>query len=92
MTEGFGVDAEIAREIWSARQIMQGARHFDSAIMDRLDALSQVLRAVINSALKDAQGIPSASPPLVAPGGLSVGPHMAVGGTSAIDADDLTPL
>jgi hypothetical protein len=82
----------MAREIWEARQIMHGAKHFDSSIMDRLADLSQVLRSVVNQALKVALDIDAHEPPLVGFGALSIMPNMAMGGTSKVDANDIAAL
>lgn len=92
LSEGFGVEPSKAREIWQARQIMHGAKHFDSSIMDRLADLSQVLRSVVNQALKVALDINPNDAPLVGYGALSIAPNMAMGGTSKVDAEDLAAL
>jgi hypothetical protein len=77
LSEGFSIGEDVARELWKTRQILHGAEEFDSAVMERLPELSQVLRVVVNAALK------------VEHGQLSVSPHMGVGGTRRIDATDL---
>ena len=86
---GFGVDVTVARELWRTRQILHGAEEFDSVVMDRLAELSQVLRAVVNHALKSALGAPAEAPPLVAYGQAAISPHMGLGGTRRLDQRDL---
>ena len=70
-------------------QILHGAADFDSALMDRLADLSQVLRAVVTAALKGALGAPPDYPPIVQYGQLSVSPHMGLGGERSIENGDL---
>ncbi len=92
LTEGFGVDADIARRLWAARQMLHGAHDFDSAVMAELAELSQHLRAVVVAALKPRLGIPDDEPPFALPTGLSVLPFAGVGGTRVITNRDLRPL
>lgn len=92
LTEGFGVDADIARRLWAARQMLHGAHDFDSQVMAELAELSQHLRAVVIAALKPRLGIPHDEPPFALPTGLSVVPFAGVGGTCEITERDLAPL
>jgi hypothetical protein len=91
-TEGFGVDDDIAKRIWEARQMLHGAHGFDSKIMSGLPELSQQLRAVVVAGLKPRLGIPDHEPPFAAPVGLSILPYAALGGTSEVTESDLNPL
>jgi hypothetical protein len=91
-TEGFGVDENIAKRLWRARQMLHGAYDFDSKVMNELAELSQHLRAVVVAALKPRIGIPDPEPPFAASTGLSISPFMGVGGTRKVTQSDLTPL
>jgi hypothetical protein len=91
-TEGFGVDENIAKRLWRARQMLHGAYDFDSKVMSELAGLSQHLRAVVVAALKPRIGIPDHEPPFAASTGLSIAPFMGVGGTRKVTQRDLTPL
>ena len=91
LTDGFGIEPDTARELWKARQIMHGAEEFDSAVMDRLAELNQILRAVVNHALKLALGIGPNEPPVVQFGQFAIAPHIGLDGTGEITETDLTP-
>ncbi len=65
LIEGFGIGEEVARELWKTRQILHGAEDFDSAVMDRLPELSRCCAPCVNTALKDALGVPPAVTPTV---------------------------
>jgi hypothetical protein len=90
--ETFNVSAEDAKSLWRMRQMMHGAIPFDSAKLDVLPMLLQVLRAAVATGLKDRLGLPRDSAPLVASSGLSIHPAMGLGGSRAIDQKDLEPL
>jgi hypothetical protein len=83
------IEADVAAELWKARQILHGAEEFDSAVMDRLAALAQVLRAVVNAVLKEALGLAADAVPIVEHGHLGISPDMGVGGTHVIRERDL---
>jgi hypothetical protein len=89
LMEGFGIPEQLARELWKTRQILHGAEEFDSSVMDRLAELSQVLRAVVNAAIKDALGLPPDAPPIVQYGQTAISPHMGLGGTRRVEQSDL---
>jgi hypothetical protein len=92
LTEGFGVDEDVAERIWEARQMLHGAVAFDSTTMDELPELAQWLRTVLVRELKRRLGVPEDDPPFAAPVGLSISPHMGVSGTAKVSERDLSPL
>ena len=83
---------EDASALWRMRQFMHGAIPFDSNKLEALPALVQVLRAAVAAALKGSLGWEPGSPPLVAASGLSIHPALSVGGTRAINVDDISSL
>jgi len=92
LTEGFAIDEDVAKRIWSARQMLHGAFAFDSAVMDELPELAQWLRAVVVTEIKRRLGVAEEEPPFAAPMGLSVSPYMGLGGTAKVSERDLSPL
>jgi hypothetical protein len=92
LTEGFGMDTDVAARIWEARQMLHGRHEFDSKVMQQLSELSQHLRAVVVAALKPRLGIPDDEPPFVATTGPSILPIAGLEGERPITQDDLTPL
>ena len=89
LVEGFGLEDEVARELWRTRQILHGSEDFDSAMMGRLAELCQVLRAVVNAALKHALGLALDAPPVVLFGQFSILPHGGVDGRRRVNDEDL---
>lgn len=85
-----GIDEDVARRLWRARQIMHGNERFDSAVIQALDELTQILRAVVCSELKLALGVAPDAPPLVEAGHVAIAGGFGLGGYRAITADDLT--
>jgi hypothetical protein len=85
----FGIDSDLAADLWRARQILHGNEAFDSKLMLRLDELSQVLKAIIVMELKAAFGLEEAVPPLVAPKSMSILPGVGLQGRRAVSQDDL---
>ena len=92
LTEGFGVDADMASRLWTARQMLHGRHDFDSKVMSELPELSQRLRAVVVAAFKPRLGIPDGEPPFAAPTGTSILPIAGLEGARAVNQSDLTPL
>jgi hypothetical protein len=92
LTEGFGVDEEVAERIWKARQMLHGAFAFDSTRMDELPELTQWLRAVVVTELKRRLRLSEEEPPFAAPTGLSLSPHAGVSGSARLSERDLNPL
>jgi hypothetical protein len=90
--EGHGVDGEEARKLWAMRQLMHGAIPFDSKKLEELARLVQVLRAAVNSALKERLGVAPATPPIIAFSGLSIHPALGGSGTGPATEDDVRPL
>ena len=90
--QGLQVSDEDANALWRMRQLMHGAIPFDSTKLERLPSLVQVLRAASAAALKADLGWDTAAPPIVAAGGLSIHPAIAVGGTRAIEHENVRPL
>jgi hypothetical protein len=92
LTEGYGVEPEIASQMWKARQMLHGRHGFDSKVMDDLPDLSQRLRAVVIAALKPKLGIPDVEPPFAAPTGTSILPIAGLEGERPVTQEDLAPL
>jgi hypothetical protein len=92
LTEGFGVDEDLAQRIWKTRQMLHGAFAFESTVMDELPELAQCLRAVVVTEVKRRLRVPEDEPPYAAPTGLSISPYMGVGGRSRVSERDLNPL
>lgn len=92
LTEGFGVDEDLAKRMWKARQMLHGAFAFDSAVMDELPELAQWLRAVVVKEVKRRLRVPDDEPPFAAPTGLSTSPFMGVGGSAKVRERDLNPM
>ena len=90
--EGLGVSVDDASALWRMRQLMHGAIPFDSKKLEALPALLQVLRAAVAAALKASLGWEQGAAPFVAASGLSIHPAVGVGGTRAINDDDVLPL
>lgn len=89
-TERWHVDADVARRLWKARQIMHGAVAFDSDVMNGLGELVQILRAVVAAELKLQYGLADNALPQVGYGGVSIHPDsIGLGGTSAVTQDQL---
>ncbi len=84
-----GASAEDANKLWNARQILHGAKDFDSQVMDDLPRLCHLLRSVVNANLKKALGVEADSLPRVDPSGLSIQPHIGLGGRRKVERDDL---
>jgi hypothetical protein len=92
LTEGFGVDEDVAKRIWEARQMLHGALAFDSTTMDELPELAQWLRAVLVTELKRRLRVPEHEPPFAAPTGPAISPHMGLSGRAKVSERDLNPL
>ena len=92
LSEGFGVDEDVAKRIWKARQMLHGAFALDSTVMDELPELAQWLRAVVVIEIKRRLGVAEDEPPFASPMGLSVSPYMALTGTAKVSERDLSPL
>jgi hypothetical protein len=90
--EQSGTTADGAKELWSMRQLMHGAIPFDSAKLESLGILTQILRAAVSQRLKDRLGIPANYPPASKEPGRTFHPGIALGGTSRITAEDIEPL
>jgi hypothetical protein len=90
--ETFDVNNDDSGSLWRMRQMMHGAIPFDSAKLDGLPSLLQVLRAAVALGLKDRFGIPRDGAPLIASSGLTIHPSTGLGGTRAITEDDIEPL
>lgn len=89
LVESLGMDSDIARALWRARQVLHGAEHFDSELIGRLDELTQHLRAGVNQALKESLDIAPKDPPHVAVGQTSILPHVGLLGAREVTDDDL---
>jgi len=72
--------------------MMHGAIPFESAKLEALGSLLQVLRAAVALGLKDCLGMPRDEAPLIASSGLSVHPSPSVVGTRAIKEADISAL
>jgi hypothetical protein len=92
LTDGFGVDEQVAKRIWRARQMLHGAVSFDSSVMDELPELAQWLRSVLVTELKRRLRVPENEPPFAVPTGLSVSPFMGLSGRAKVCERDLNPL
>jgi hypothetical protein len=90
--EIYGVGNAEAKKLWAMRQLMHGAIPFDSKKLEELASLVQVLRAAVNSALKERLGVSANDPPIVAPSGLSIHPGLGGSGTGQVTEDDVLPL
>lgn len=92
LSEGFGVDENVAKRVWRARQMLHGAVAFDSKLMDELPELTQWLRAVVVAELKRRLGVPEDHPPFAGPTGLTISPYAGVSGTAKVGERDLRPV
>lgn len=92
LTDGFGVDEDVANRVWKARQMLHGAFAFDSTAMDELPELTQWLRSVVVTELKRRLRISEDEPPFAAPTGVSISPYMGVSGRAKVSQRDLNPL
>lgn len=90
--ESYGVGNEEAKKLWAMRQLMHGAIPFDSKKLAELASLVQVLRAAVNSALKERLGVAPDAPPIVAPSGMSIHPGVGGSGTGQVAEEDVRPL
>lgn len=85
----FGVEQQLAKDLWGMRQLVHGSKSFKRDQLERLGELLQVLRAICAAALRVAMGIPDDSPPFVGYGAAAIGVAMGMGGTTAITEADL---
>ena len=92
LTDGFGVSADIADLAWKTRQMLHGADAFSSGVVDRLPELNQWLRHVVVLELKRRFGMPTNEPPIAAPVGIAISPHVGVSGTRKVTQEHLTPI
>ena len=74
------------------RKLMHGAISFDSAKLQGLPRLVQVLRAAVTPYLKNVLGLPLESAPVIQPEGMEIHPSMGLGGTRQITAHDMLSL
>lgn len=90
LVEIAGVPEAQASRMWRIRQMFHGDVAFDSAEMEELPLLIQVLRAVIVNELKRALGVAEDQPPFASAGNLAVGAQFALGIRRALRDEDLT--
>jgi hypothetical protein len=88
----FGVDPQVARDLWRMRQMMHGSINFEPAKLHDLPTLVQPLRASVAEGIKRRLGIAAYAAPIIAASGFSINPAMGAEGTRKLTADDLQSL
>lgn len=88
----FGVSREVSGALWRMRQMMHGDINFDPLKLQELPRLIQPLRAAVASGIKRQVGIDNHAAPQVLSAGLSINPHLGMGGTRQIRGTNIEPL
>ena len=92
LTEQFGLEPQLAKELWGMRQMLHGAKDLDSKEVQEISRLVQIVRACVATELKDQFGLAADQPPFVTFGVPAVAPQVALGGSRKLTGDDLAGL